>query len=288
MSTLFNSGIRPVIDAYLKAESEKKRDYGEYWSASQAGYCMRKVIFERLGVPPVREDARKTRVFEAGHVFHEWAQRITKQAGISIAQELELQDEDLMIRGHIDDLVLVPMFELPQVYKDGGQADPPKQLILYDYKTAHSKWFEYKRTDGMSHYHHMQLGTYLYMIRKWFSPENTFLKERTGLEGKDITEGRILSISKDDLRMAEQQLMWSPDLEKEVYSYWSTLNGYWEAKKLPRCTCDKYEGGFMAREKWNPYFYNGEPCSIEWMNKWKGEQDVVEQKTKATSKTQTG
>lgn len=313
MSTLFDSGIRPAIDAYLKAESEKKRDYGEYWSASSAGYCMRKVIFERMGVPPVLEDARKTRVFSSGHVFHEWAQRITKQAGISIAQELELQDEELMIRGHIDDLVWVgeksegcahnnlelhshmdPAAEAPydgtdmnwsitcedcdeELAEGDGYDDPNKRLaalkqekrpeqhlILYDYKTAHSKWFEYKRTDGMSHYHHMQLGTYLYMIRKWFSPENTFLKERTGLEGKDITEGRILSISKDDLRMAEQQLMWSPELEKEVYSYWSTLNGYWKAKKLPKCTCGDFENGFLASPKYNPYWYNNEPCSIEW------------------------
>lgn len=34
-------------------------------------------------------------------------QTITKEAGISVAQELELQDEDLMVRGHIDDLVRI-------------------------------------------------------------------------------------------------------------------------------------------------------------------------------------
>jgi hypothetical protein len=107
--TLFSSGIRPAIDDYLALEAAKVRDYGDYWSASSAGYCQRKLIFERLGVPPVTKegDERKTRVFEAGHIFHEWIQRITKEAGLSIIQELELQDEELMVRGHIDDLVLV-------------------------------------------------------------------------------------------------------------------------------------------------------------------------------------
>jgi hypothetical protein len=25
----------------------------------------------------------------------------------------------------------------------------------------------------------------------------------------------------------------------------------------------------MAKEAYNPYFYNGEPCSLEWYKKWK-------------------
>lgn len=126
MSSLFDTGIRPLVDKYLAEQAAKERDYGDYWSASSAGYCMRLNIMRRLGVPRVPEIQegweRTTRVFESGHIFHEWIQGITKNAGLSIASEVELQDEDLMIRGHFDDLVLV----------DGN-------LILYDYKTAHSE-----------------------------------------------------------------------------------------------------------------------------------------------------
>lgn len=74
--------------------------------------------------------------------------------------------------------------------------------------------------------------------------------------------------------MAEDQLLWSPELEKEVVEYWQTLNGYWSKKTLPKCTCADFEGGFMAKEKWNPYFYHDEPCSIEWYEKWKKEKEV--------------
>jgi len=194
--TLFDTGIRPIIDDHLLKLSRELRDYGDYWSASQAGYCQRKVIFERLGVPHVskEDDARKQRVFTSGHIFHEWIQKLTKDVGLSIAQELELQDEDLMIRGHIDDLVLVKSCECgkPSVWaceaQSGGmecgrpvcqishqchyhagekelQLGNSNHLILYDYKTAHSRSFTYAKDRPMSYYHKMQLGTYMYMLR---------------------------------------------------------------------------------------------------------------------------
>lgn len=153
MSDLWSTGIRPAIDEYLAKKQAEERDYGDYWSASAAGYCMRLNMLKRLKVPPVPEmeddAARTTRVFESGHIFHEFMQRITKDAGLSIAQEVELQDEDLMIRGHFDDLVLI----------DG-------KLQLIDYKTAHSASFKFKQGKPIGHYHKHQLATYVYMLRR--------------------------------------------------------------------------------------------------------------------------
>lgn len=265
MTNLFNTGIRPVIDDHLLKLAQEKRDYGNYWSASSAGYCMRKLIFERLGVPHVskEDDARKQRVFTSGHIFHEWIQKLTKDAGLSIASEVELQDEDLMIRGHFDDLVLIRFDENGETPVRIGAEQRAQHLILYDYKTVNSQAFKYK-TDKMSHYHRMQLGTYMYMLRK-LDDKSTDLPVRLA----DLKEARILLISKDDLRMAEQQLLWTPQLEKAVVGFWKTLNGYWERKVIPSCTCADYEGGFMAKEKWNPYFYNDEPCSMELYKQFK-------------------
>lgn len=284
--TLFETGVRPLIDAYLARKAAEERDYGDYWSASSAGYCMRKQIFERLGVPPVHDDPRKTRVFESGHIFHEWAQRITKDADLSIAQELELQDEGLMVRGHIDDLVLVGggTFEFGEEDPIGGQIvlPNPKKLILYDYKTKHSKWFEYAKGRPMSHYHRMQLATYMYMLRK--EKVTQVLHDgttHTYSPDTELTEARLLHISKDDLRLYEEQLLWSPELEREVAQYWSTLNGYWQAKTIPKCTCADFERnqrtgiGFMADPRYNPYYYAGEPCSMQWYEEWKTNKQEV-------------
>jgi hypothetical protein len=88
----------------------------------------------------------------------------------------------------------------------------------------------------------------------------------------DLTEARILKIEKENLMMMEQQLMWTPDLEKDVVGYWRTLNGYWKAKKIPACTCADYEGGFMAGPKYNPFYYDGEPCSLKYYKLWKEKQ----------------
>lgn len=85
-----------------------------------------------------------------------------------------------------------------------------------------------------------------------------------------LNESRVVKLSKDDLRMEEEQLLWTAGLEKTVYEYWATLNGYWKAKKIPKCTCAEIEPnqktglGFMASEKYNPFFFQGEPCSLAW------------------------
>lgn len=265
MSDLFSTGVIPLVNQYLQEESEKVRDYGDYWSASSAGYCMRKVIFDRLKVPQVTEDARKQRVFSSGHIFHEWIQGLTKAAGISVAQEVELQDEKLMVRGHFDDLILVD-----------------DNLILYDYKTQNSQAFTWmkKQQRPMSRYHTMQLGTYMYMLRYAVTKELPKEIQKAFALHARVEEARILKISKDDLRLAEEQLLWTPDLEKKVVEYWTTLNGYWREKKIPACTCDKYEvnqrtgKGFMADPKYNPYYFNNEPCSLDWLIKCKKEGKV--------------
>lgn len=281
--SIYETGIRPAIDAYLLKKSKEERNYGEYWSASSAGYCMRLNIMRRLGVPKVPEledNATQTRIFEAGHIFHEWLQRITKDAGLSIASEVELQDEELMIRGHFDDLVLVDelgdISDTMRVMNTDNQSIKGRHLILYDYKTAHSASFNYKKKQTeIGHYHKMQLGTYMYMLRqqglvKVGEQYPRGINGSTHQDTKDLTEARILSISKDDLRMHEQQLLWTPQLEKEVYQYWATLNGYWKARKLPKCTCLDFDSGFMGKRSakgkfYNDYFYNDTPCSEEWL-----------------------
>lgn len=90
----------------------------------------------------------------------------------------------------------------------------------------------------------------------------------------DLTEARILKIEKDTLMMNEQQLLWDDELQLEVVGYWTALNEFWNNKKMPPCTCADHEGGFLASEKYNNYFYQGEPCSINWYRKWKDEQEL--------------
>lgn len=255
--SLFETGVRPFIDDYLDKESQVRRDYGDYWSASSAGYCKRKLFFDRLQVKysgDTSVQARKQRIFSAGHIFHSWIQEITKP--ISLGQELEVKDETLKILGHIDDIIEIG-----------------DNIILYDYKTRNSKSFHY--ASRPSELHEMQVGTYLYIINN--SPKPQFIK--TASQGandrRKIKESRILHISKDDLRMTETQYLYTPELENKVKTYWEEVNNLWSKRQMPNCTCAITQGGFMAKAEYNPYFYNNEPCSLEWFkldseatNKW--------------------
>lgn len=250
---------------------------------------MRKTILERLGLPKLNEDARKQRVFTSGHVFHDWIQQLTKKAGISIAQEVELQDEELMIRGHFDDLILVSPKLPPQVHtaialashspdkklqQDLADSIPRPRLILYDYKTVNSRSFMWAKKNGnkMSYFHRMQLGTYMYMLRtqKFDKPKVIKLSD---VLTTNLKEARILKIEKDTLMMGEQQLFWDEELSRQIKDYWTRLNKYWTEKKMPPCTCADKEGGFMAKEKWNPFFKYDEPCSLKYYKEWKESQN---------------
>lgn len=92
----------------------------------------------------------------------------------------------------------------------------------------------------------------------------------------NLSESRVCSISKDDLRMDEKQLTWDDQLEAEVLGYWEALNKWWvsykERGELPNCTCADHENGFLAREAYNPYFKDGEPCSLKYFKEWQKEK----------------
>lgn len=84
----------------------------------------------------------------------------------------------------------------------------------------------------------------------------------------NLSEARVYILEKDTLRGKEFEVHWDKELAMDVYQYWSTLNGYWNKNKLPNCTCADFEGGFMAKQAYNDYWYNGEPCSMEWFKLW--------------------
>lgn len=268
--SLYDTGIRPAVDAYLK--TKESTGYPPYFRGSSAGQCKRYVLLKRLNVPIVPErieDAsRTTRVFEAGHKFHEWIQDITLKAELSKLQEVELRigGDGFDLRGHFDDLILVD-----------------DHLILYDYKTANSKAFDYKHE--MSTANRYQLGTYWWILNKIASGSrfaSAYVPDEDGnyvinvtetvkdlLNKYEITEARICQLEKDTLRMREIALTWDHDLEAEITAYWGTLNGLWKSKTLPPCTCASIDGGWFAKRTragkvFNDYFYANEPCNIEW------------------------
>lgn len=278
---LYQTGIRPAVDEFLLKRGEERRDYGEFWSASSAGYCYKKNILERLKVPYSTDPtdlARTQRVFQSGDLFHEFYQKITKKAGLSIAQELEVIDEDLKIKGHIDDLVLVPNPITPELIKEelkdfevrDVKVTPKQRLILMDYKTRNSRSFRFAKEPMKTH--EMQVGTYMYVLKTMILLGADFIegisdKAILTLKNTSLKEARVLNVEKDTLRQAEVQYLYTDELEKKIVDYWTGLNEAWDKFNkdglLPECTCQS----FMATERYNPFFYDGKPCSTAWLKK---------------------
>ncbi len=185
--------LASLIDSYI-AEAREEFQHTEKFRVSDAGRCRLMRYWKRQGKEPTDlPDERTLRVFEVGHVFHKWLQDCLKEKGVLIEAELEV--EDLHRKGHVDAIV----------FSDD-------KLVLYDFKTVHSRKFNYLSTEKDIHYHFQAL-TYAMMLP--FGVDSV----------------RIAYISKDDLRIQEIEVL--PHIEDEVRQDWLILIEAWERKQEP-------------------------------------------------------
>ena len=140
-------------------------------------------------------DDRARRIFEIGHLFHEWFQDMLDKKGLLIEREMEV--EDLHRRGHIDAII----------HSDN-------RFVLYDFKTVNSMKFKYLKTDSDKHYQH-QVCTYALMLP-------------LGVE-----EARIAYISKDTMEIHEVKVDIDA-LRDEVIEDWIVLIEAWERQVEPK------------------------------------------------------
>lgn len=207
---VFNLGS--LIDDYIAQQDKKEFTC---WRASQIGGCPRAHFYKRAGVAPTTPpDERTNRIFQAGHIFHEFVQRIAEQHAKWVNIEQELYDESLDTGGRYDLLLEI-----------NGEK------VLYDIKSQHSRsfWWMAKQAKAgkpiLEQYphHKTQLGTYLLLLRR---------------KGVDVKKGRIFYLSKDDLAYEEVTMTLTPDLEKKILDEIKLLNSHWKAQTPPPCTCE--------------------------------------------------
>lgn len=193
-----------IINDYLTAELAKERKTGRSrWWASGAGYCMRRECYERAGISRVREeDPRSLRVMNAGKIFHRWAQGLIDAAVGEAHAERELTIPELDVVGHVDNIVQLAW-----------------GWTLVDYKSQHGDSFWHGKKNGtmLKDHQRLQLGTYLLGLQKDYPGIN----------------GMVLYISRDDLSINQEVVMWTSQLENDVRLYWDTLNNYWAKRDTP-------------------------------------------------------
>ena len=191
--------LASIIDKHIR-EKDNPRD-NNFWHGSDMGFCPRKRTYKRQGVKGEEFDDRTMRVFECGNIFHEWLQKLLNKEGVLLSCEELLKDTTLNYSGHYDALIKIG-----------------DRMILYDFKTVNSMAFTYYLNNQFPPYHKMQLASYCYFLRRQF-PE--------------LTEMRMLYISKDDLRVEEVEIPYTQELEDKVLKELEILNENWEKEELP-------------------------------------------------------
>lgn len=159
------------------------------------GSCLTGRYLERKGVTPDYEfDARTLRIFSVGTVFEDWL-------------------VDLISKSHPDSKIETQVrVEIPK-YDVTGYADVVVDNLVYEVKTKHSMGFKYLG-DKPPEQNAMQLWLYL--------------------KGLDKKEGRLIYLSKDDLRTAEYVVERDDEeLRDKVEEEIAILQAAWKQKLPP-------------------------------------------------------
>jgi len=191
--------IELIIDSYIAELNNNEicdKDNVKF-RVSDAGRCHRMRYWKRQGKPASDlVDSRTKRVFEVGHIFHKWVQNILLKQGV--LESMEVRVEDTHRVGHADALIRTP-----------------SGLVLYDFKTVHSRKFHHKRKEGADIHYLMQAVTYATMLPV------------------KVSDIRIAYISKDDLCIEEVSVFEYEGIQSLTEKDWNDLIFAWEKQIEP-------------------------------------------------------
>lgn len=251
--------IRHIIDLGLQAKRETKTPRtSNRWTAGSLGYCLRRQFLDRAGVP-VEEDL-PLRTFWIGDLIHDGYQRMMYNAGILLAEELHLVDEDLDLSGYVDMIWggPIPIGLLPHEqhhkepwqdflirYRDEARTHWPEGLPVTgdELKSANDYSARKMVSEGPSFHHLMQAASYGLILDRDPSQFVTQV-ERWRLSIIDKSDGKMVVF---EVREAHTQRA----LERV-----EKLNAYWKARELPPCTC----GVEISWEKNYCKYRDGDGC----------------------------
>lgn len=198
-----NLSIQGMIDEVLKEKPDRKRS-GKF-SPSMFGRCYRAQIWNRQNEPVSNPpDARVSRVFKAGNLFHDFVQQTILSKFPDIKKEVLVAVDD--------DIV--------------GYADLVNDVEVIDIKSQHSQAFHYMakskdiREDKKQNW--LQVGYYALSLNK------------PGM--------RLVFVSKDDLCIQEYHQPLDEYWKKEIGSEILTLRNLWKIGELPMANPRAYNG----------------------------------------------
>lgn len=200
--------IEDLLDQEIKknaVERYNRRRIKEKFSASNAGYCPRAAVLNRLGVDEVDKDERTKRVLWVGTVLHDAVFKLLKDTGKLLPQsEKFLNPTGSFIWGAPDFVI------------KGNNAE----VILDELKSiaTGSFWAKIVKSKKPHKHHVYQAVTYYLLL--------------TSI-GVKIDKVKISYLSKQDSAIRSFWVELTPELLKEVQEWWDSVNAYYEKNELP-------------------------------------------------------
>ena len=190
---------------YLEEHDEHENK--GYWYPSQMFFCDRSAILQHAGVKENPKDDLSLRRLWLGNKIHEAIQEVHPFK--VIGHEVRVRNDEYMVSGKMDTL---------SVYED--------ILEVQEYKSINSRSFSY--SDLPKEEHICQVGVYLLFGCECPEADKNFLfgcpickRTSSDIGGHSRlmpTQGRLIYISKDDLRIAEFIITMTPELEQRIRS----------------------------------------------------------------------
>ena len=205
-----NLPILMFLDSDLRQAQGLRKPRGDYWYASEIGYCPRKAFFSRAGLKGKDKDSRTLRVFELGKLHESFlldklkaGQRVGALTILESNREVECNNDKLHVHARADWV---------------GKLQDENEIWdeVVECKSQSSRSFTYMlgKKEGASEHHIAQLWFYLYTL--------------------NIEKGQLIYSSKDDMREAQFPIRLSDEkVGNGVMAKIDFLNQNWADKKLP-------------------------------------------------------
>jgi len=216
--------VEEIIDRHVERLHEDREPDG-YWHPSSLSNCLRQAVYELRGTEITNpRDARSRRILRVGHMFHQFVQDAiaSDPAVVEFYPEIKLHSERLRVIGSSDGLQ-----SLARIVEDGYEV-----WEVVEFKTINSLSFRYK--DLPKPAHKIQAATYMKLLRE---DGGTVLGESPKVIpplGDKLTRARLVYLSKDDLKLEEHVVLWTPAKDEEILSRIAVLEEHRVAGTLPR------------------------------------------------------
>lgn len=213
--------IKIINEHLVEKQKKNQRPKVENFYPSSVGVCSRAIVYSMIGYPKKIPDERALLIFENGHSFHNRMEKIFRDAGVLIADELPIKNAELKISGRSDAIIRDPEY----VAKDGestitllgfnGEAlyeGVRDAVIIVELKSINDNGFS-NRLSKPKPEHVRQLQLYMHL---------------TGLK-----RGILLYENKNNQNLKEFEVPYDADIASEVINKIKNVHTHVENKTLP-------------------------------------------------------